>query len=687
MTEEQAKASGRTVRAGLFSFAALGKAMAAGTTDGFIKWVADATTDQLLGAQAVGPHATELIATAALAVHNELTALEFGHTIHSHPTLSEAWMEAAHAVHGTCIHAAPKRKRTGAQARFVPRAVKLTTHRNLFNGDCTYLFTGSYGPEAGQPFTIDIIRRFIKRLGQSGVDTYLCNVNAQKPWYPSKVLPTILDGYTRGSTAFVRDQYPPLNDTDFGPEKLAKVCARSTGMLDRYLDLAEAGVDWVAEMSKACRQNGISPWASVRMNDAHGANSWEHSFMNCRLQQQARYRLSGRVPGAPVPNPFQQLLDYGHREVRDYYFTMIRELIEDYDHEGLELDWLRTPFCCEPPADAETQQIMTDWVRQIRALADKRARSTNRPFTLGLRVPVRLDLLKNIGLDVGSMARQGLIDYVALANFWQTSWDVPYDSLRRELGDEVAIYGVLDNAPNALPACNPETGQKSAKRLLSTSAELLRGNAAGKLALGADGVYTFNFFCSDDPLHVGASRIFGDYAALSHLESPEFLRGRSKQYALASRPGLYEFPLWEFADQVPRVLEANGWASFRFSALSEAEGMSAKLHLVIDHEPWMNAAIPHVGISLNGSWPCYEGKLIRRLLFTVGGLSHHADEHIALAFEVDASLLRDGWNEVLVNGDPGKPVRVVGVELGVFDAEGLVRGLDPLRGAIADSPC
>lgn len=110
VTEEQAKAAGRGVRTGLFSFAALGKAMAAGMTEGFVKWVADAATDQLIGAQAVGPHATELIATAALAVRNELTAQEFGRTIHSHPTLSEAWMEAAHALHGTCIHAAPRRR-------------------------------------------------------------------------------------------------------------------------------------------------------------------------------------------------------------------------------------------------------------------------------------------------------------------------------------------------------------------------------------------------------------------------------------------------------------------------------------------------------------------------------------------------------------------------------------------------
>jgi dihydrolipoamide dehydrogenase len=65
----------------------------------------------LLGAAAVGPHATELIAAATTAIRAELTAAELGKTIHSHPTFSEAWMEAAHALHGTCIHAPPKRKK------------------------------------------------------------------------------------------------------------------------------------------------------------------------------------------------------------------------------------------------------------------------------------------------------------------------------------------------------------------------------------------------------------------------------------------------------------------------------------------------------------------------------------------------------------------------------------------------
>ncbi len=109
LSEGEAKKQGRAVVTGVFPFAALGKAMAAGDTDGFVKWIADPVTGQLLGAQAVGPHATELIAEAASAVRNQLTAEELGRTIHCHPTLAEAWMEAAHGVHGTCIHL-PRRR-------------------------------------------------------------------------------------------------------------------------------------------------------------------------------------------------------------------------------------------------------------------------------------------------------------------------------------------------------------------------------------------------------------------------------------------------------------------------------------------------------------------------------------------------------------------------------------------------
>jgi len=110
LSEADAKKQGRAVKVGKFRFAGLGKAQAVGETIGFVKWIADAATGQLLGAAAVGPHATELISEATTAIRAELTVQELGRTIHAHPTFSEAWMETAHAVLGEAIHAPPKRK-------------------------------------------------------------------------------------------------------------------------------------------------------------------------------------------------------------------------------------------------------------------------------------------------------------------------------------------------------------------------------------------------------------------------------------------------------------------------------------------------------------------------------------------------------------------------------------------------
>lgn len=111
LSEDDAKKQNRAIKTGKFRFAALGKALAAGETTGFVKWIADAATDQLLGAAAVGPHATELIACATTAIRSELTAKELGNTIHAHPTFSESWMEAAHALHGSAIHGPPKKRK------------------------------------------------------------------------------------------------------------------------------------------------------------------------------------------------------------------------------------------------------------------------------------------------------------------------------------------------------------------------------------------------------------------------------------------------------------------------------------------------------------------------------------------------------------------------------------------------
>ncbi len=106
LTEAQAKTEGREVRVGRFPFAALGRASSVGRIEGFVKLVADAKTDLVLGCQIVGPEASNLIAEPALAIEMGATAEDLALTIHAHPTFPEALMEAAEAVHGQAIHAA-----------------------------------------------------------------------------------------------------------------------------------------------------------------------------------------------------------------------------------------------------------------------------------------------------------------------------------------------------------------------------------------------------------------------------------------------------------------------------------------------------------------------------------------------------------------------------------------------------
>ena len=104
MTEAQAKEKGHDVKVGKFSFQASGKAMAVGNTTGFVKLVFDGKYGDLLGAHIVGSEATELIAELGVAKALETTWEDIAMTVHAHPTLSEAVMEAAMDAFGLAIH-------------------------------------------------------------------------------------------------------------------------------------------------------------------------------------------------------------------------------------------------------------------------------------------------------------------------------------------------------------------------------------------------------------------------------------------------------------------------------------------------------------------------------------------------------------------------------------------------------
>jgi hypothetical protein len=330
-------------------------------------------------------------------------------------------------------------------------------------------------------------------LADNGVDTLLINPNTQVVWYPSRTVPTALTGYRRGDVNFTRGSAiasgVPADQVDAAAKEIPK-------FLDTFLDVQQTGVDWLAEVAKACRKRNISPWLSVRMNDMHATvhpdpRTHADAYENGPLFKNPANRLSGaRLYPADGTFACFMGINYERREVRDHMSAMIRDMVENYDYEGLELDWLRNPLCCEPNASQKTTDIITNWIAEIRALTKRK----NRAYQFGLRIPGDLGKMRAIGLDVRALAKAGLIDFISPSNFWQSSWDMPHDRLRAQLGPNVTTYGVIEGvanwlscfAPSAVGKTKPPGNHVEATvRFMATSPQLLRGNAAGKLALGA----------------------------------------------------------------------------------------------------------------------------------------------------------------------------------------------------------
>ena len=104
LTEEQATAEGYSLRIGRFPYTASGKATAAGDRDGFVKLIFDADSDKLLGAHLIGGNVTEMLGEVTIAREWGITREQIAHTIHPHPTMNEAILEAAEAATGDSVH-------------------------------------------------------------------------------------------------------------------------------------------------------------------------------------------------------------------------------------------------------------------------------------------------------------------------------------------------------------------------------------------------------------------------------------------------------------------------------------------------------------------------------------------------------------------------------------------------------
>ncbi len=547
-----------------------------------------------------------------------------------------------------------------------------------FNADTNFLMQSIFPPrDPNARFDVGVYTEYVDLLADSGVAVLLMNANAQAPWFPSQAQPSVIAGYRRGDLDFVRGQFPAL-DEHFTAADLQRVSQRVARVLDRVLDLQEDGADWLATVGQACRRRGLGFWASIRMNDLHGSNSWADSYMNIPPTRDPATRLSGREPDPRdgVARAVQSH-SYAHAATRAYYLSLIREQVERYDVDGVELDWVRCPFCLDAPADEAGVALMLDWMRQVRALGQKHASKRGRPVALTLRLPPRLGLLRATGLDVVAMVREGLIDAVAPSNYFQQAWEVDIAQLRAELGEQVALIGVIEGTGNWL-TCRAGDAGKELYRMIPQSDALLRGAAAARLACGVDALETFNFFCGDEVFagrNPDSTQRAGRYATLQQLDQLDTLRGQPKQYLLATQRAGYQFPVYELAEQLPRVLAPGHAGAFRISACAEParDGLRMKVQVVVDEAPGEDAA--RIGVSVNGSWPSFAVTRTPQLLHPAGIYTQHTGGRVGYDFDLPSQLLRDGSNEIVIyNGGPllssgtpsaTQPLRIQSVELAI----------------------
>ncbi len=342
----------------------------------------------------------------------------------------------------------------------------------MCNIDDSVFFWGSTIEDGKAGETID---RYVDVMAGAGTTVLLCNINARRTNYRSKVWDAYWDGYDpKGS-----DDQPFL-----APMPRDEVASYRKG-IGNALAVYEQGVDYPARMVERCRHDGISPWISLRMNDCHYNHISDHPFHG------SFWRKNPQFARQNCPGYFATCLDYAHQEVRQYFMSLIDEALERFDMDGLELDFMRECYLFSAGKEAEGRPILTEWMREVRKHVNAAAVKRGHAIQLGVRVPSRPEVSLALGLDAVGWAKEGIVDVLVVTPRWTTiEFDMPLEKWREMLGSApVTLAGGLEIRYQPAPG-----GPASI-----VSAELAAGAAIEVLSRGADVVYLFNYFQNSHP--------------------------------------------------------------------------------------------------------------------------------------------------------------------------------------------
>ncbi len=285
--------------------------------------------------------------------------------------------------------------------------------------------------------------------------------------------------------------------------------------LNKTRAFIDQGTDALHTMVDFCRKNCIEIFWSFRMNDTHDAwGAWYSPHLFPKLKKDhpdwlvASKEKRSRCGGWSA-------VDYARPEIRDLAFRFVEEVCQNYDVDGVMLDFFRHPVYFKAHAmggsvGQRELDMMTDLVRRVRKMADERGAKRNRPILVAVRTPDSVDYCKGMGLDVVRWMEQDLIDLLVVSGYFRLSaWETSV-----KLGHK---YGV------PVYPCLSETRIRDGEaRKIRASLGCYRARARNVWYAGADGVFMFNYTNPKSPLW----REMGD---------PKTLAGLDKYYTTGAR--------------------------------------------------------------------------------------------------------------------------------------------------------
>ena len=332
--------------------------------------------------------------------------------------------------------------------------------------------------------TVDALKKHAQAYATGQVSRVLFNVNAQRACFPSSTMEPIWKDAVFHEDGTITYEGKPLV-----PKSMNATVKHLKMMFDKGIDPYAV---WLEETRRLKRE----AWVSIRMNDMHAALD-ENSIMHDSFWRNHR---EFRISTYDVKSWPGQGYDYAHPEVRAYQLAFLREVLERYDADGIELDWSRFPQHLRAGFELLDAHCLTDFMRKAKNLIGEYAQKRGHLIQIGMRLPSRPELARRHGFELGVLRDEHLADVVVVTNFFpNTDHDMPMELWREILGKEIELDAGLE--------VGLRTNNQSP--FMVGTLETSLGYACEYLHRGADAIYLFN--------HMRGATGIQDDAALQQL--------------------------------------------------------------------------------------------------------------------------------------------------------------------------